>query len=65
MFLRCFTYLLSFSTVVGYSQHSQVGFHIAEEGRPLAYRACTRQMSTILWIATRYWLTMGYALGIR
>ena len=36
MFLRCFTYLLSFSlAVVGYSQHSQVGFHIAEEGETL------------------------------
>lgn len=36
MFLRCFTYLLSFSlAVVGYSQRIQADFHIAEEGQTL------------------------------
>ncbi|MEC8032430.1 MAG: LysM peptidoglycan-binding domain-containing protein [Bacteroidota bacterium] len=36
MFLRCFTYLLSFSlAVVGYSQRGQTDFHIAEEGQTL------------------------------
>lgn len=36
MFLRCFVYLFSFSlTVVGYSQHDQIEFHIAEEGQTL------------------------------
>ena len=36
MFLRCFTYLLSFSlAVVGYSQRGQAEFHIAEEGQTL------------------------------
>ena len=36
MFLRCFTYLLSFSlAVVGYSQRVQADFHIAEEGQTL------------------------------
>ena len=36
MFLRCLTYLLSFSlAVVGYSQRDQAEFHIAEEGQTL------------------------------